>query len=67
MTREKLMERFPKLFIDIIKEGMEFMMYGITDISSIEDVNKGNEEIKRRIEHWDNINKDEEEYFTSLI
>lgn len=62
MTREQLIKKHSELFINIIKEGIELALYGYTEIINVKDVEKFNEEIKKKIELWDERAKNEEEY-----
>lgn len=57
MTRNQLIKKHPELFLEIIKEGIEITLHGYTDISSIKDVEKANENIKERIEYWEKLEK----------
>jgi hypothetical protein len=63
MTRDKLIEKNPELFLEIIKEGVELALNGCTDFQSPHDVERANEEIKHKWDMWD----DQEQEFLKLI
>lgn len=60
MTRNQLIEKHPELFLECVKEGIELYLYGITDINSLKDIERGNIEMRRREECWNIVIKEEE-------
>lgn len=67
MSREQLIKKHPELFLEIIREGIELCMYGHTTISSVKELNEANKKIKERVEFWNSLAENENDFISSII
>lgn len=66
MSRDQLIKKFPSLFLECIKEGIELCLHGHTEINNINDVNSANAKIKERTEFWNKMAENENEFVNAI-
>lgn len=53
MTKVELIQKFPELYLDVIRDGVELALNGRTDFQNVSDVHKEMTEIKKKWDDWE--------------
>jgi hypothetical protein len=53
MTKVELIQKFPELYLDVIRDGVELALNGRTDFQNASDVHKEMTEIKKKWDDWE--------------
>ena len=53
MTKLELIQKFPELYLDVIRDGVELALNGRTDFQNVSDVHKEMTEIKKKWDDWE--------------
>ena len=59
MTNAELVNLHPDLYLDVIRDGVELALNGMTEFQTVTDVTESLQEVKKK---WDNWEQQEEEF-----